>query len=64
MKSFALTHSRTQNKVQEHTPINDLNAYFLRQRQLKRQRLFKNLVDTTIFISLASFTFSMLFWGV
>ena len=64
MKTFASTHSHIQNNVQEHTPINDLNAYLLRQRQLKRQRLIKNLVDTTVFISLASFTFSLLFWGV
>lgn len=64
MKTFASTHLHIQNNVQEHTPINDLNAYLLRQRQLKRQRLIKNLVDTTVFISLASFTFSLLFWGV
>ena len=64
MKTFASTHSRTQNKVQEHTPINDINAYLQRQRQLKRQRLIKNLVHTTVFISFASFTFSLLFWGV
>ena len=64
MKPFASTHSRTSKIVKEHSPIYDLAAYQIRQRQLKRQRLIKNLVDTTVFISLASFTFSMLFWGV
>ena len=64
MKLFASTHSRTSKLVKEHSPIYDLAAYQTRQRQLKRQRLIKNLVDTTVFISLASFTFSMLFWGV
>ena len=64
MTTSALTHSRTSKLVKEHSPIYDLEAYQTRQRQLKRQRLIKNLIDTTVFISLASFTFSMLFWEV
>lgn len=64
MKPFASTHLSTQNNVKEHTPIYDIEAYQIRQRQFKRQRLIKNLVDTTVFTSLASITFSMLFWGV
>ncbi|EHU1482467.1 hypothetical protein A1Z73_RS10350 [Acinetobacter baumannii] len=64
MKSFTATHSHTQNSVLEHTPIYDLAAYQQRQRQFKRQKLLKNLSDTAIFVSVAGFTFSMLFWGV
>lgn len=62
MKTLASTHSCTQNKVQEHTPIYDLNAYLLRQRKLKHQKLLKNFVETTVFISMAAMTFSILFW--
>lgn len=64
MKTFTATHSCTQNNVKEHSPIYDLAAYRQRQRQSKRQKLLKNLLDTTIFVSVAGFTFSMLFWGV
>lgn len=63
MKHFALTHSYIQNNVKEHSPIYDLGAYQQRQRQFKRQKLLKNFFDTAIFISVAGFTFSMLFWG-
>ncbi|HCK29787.1 hypothetical protein [Acinetobacter ursingii] len=64
MKTFASTHSCTSKSVQEHSPIYDLAAYQQRQRKIKRQRLLKNLTDTAIFISVAGFTFSTLFWGV
>ncbi|MFW1665075.1 hypothetical protein [Acinetobacter ursingii] len=64
MKTLASTHSHTQNFVKEHSPIYDLAAYQQRQRNIKRQRLLKNLTDTAIFISVAGFTFSTLFWGV
>jgi len=63
MKYFALTQSHTQNNVKEHSPIYNLAAYQQRQRQFKRQKLLKNFFDTAIFISIAGFTFSMLFWG-
>jgi hypothetical protein len=63
MKTFASTHSCTQNKVKEHTPIDDLNAYLLRQRKLKHKKLLKNFVEATVFISMAAMTFSILFWG-
>lgn len=64
MKTFASTHSCASKTIQEHTPIYDLAAYQQRQRNIKRQRLLKNLTDTAIFISVAGFTFSTLFWGV
>lgn len=63
MKTFALKNSPTQNSVQEHTPVTDLAAFKQRQHKLKRQKLIKNIFDAVIFISIASFTFSTLFWG-
>ncbi|MEN8292077.1 hypothetical protein ABFO59_06280 [Acinetobacter radioresistens] len=64
MKPFTATHTHAQNSIREHSPIYDLAAYQQRQRKLKKQRLLKNLTDTAIFISMAGFTFSTLFWGV
>ncbi|EOH6130265.1 hypothetical protein CAT32_10185 [Acinetobacter baumannii] len=64
MKTFTATRSHTQNFVLEHTPIYDLDDYQKRQRQFKRQKLLKNLLDTAIFASAAGLTFSILFWGV
>ncbi|MGQ2387041.1 MULTISPECIES: hypothetical protein [Acinetobacter] len=64
MKTFASMHSCTSKTVQEHSPIYDMAAYQKRQRKIKRQRILKNLTDTAIFISVAGFTFSTLFWGV
>lgn len=63
MKTVASTHSRTSKKVKEHTPIDDLNAYLLRQRKLKQKKLLKNFVDATVFLSMAVMTFSILFMG-
>lgn len=63
MKTFASTHSRTQNNLKEHSPIYDLDAYFERQRKLKQQKLLKNFVDATVFLSMAVMTFSILFMG-
>ncbi|WP_151839281.1 hypothetical protein [Acinetobacter junii] len=64
MKTFTATHSHAQKNLKEHSPIYDLAAYQQRQRQLKRKKLLKNFFDTAIFVSVAGFTFSMLFWGV
>ena len=64
MKTFASTHSRTQNNVREHSPIYDLQAYEQRQRKLKRKQILKNILDTTVFFSACSIVFSLLFWGV
>lgn len=63
MKTFALKNSPTQNSVKEHTQLKDLAAFKQRQHKLKRQKLIKNIFDAAIFISIASFTFSTLFWG-
>ncbi|MCT9416995.1 hypothetical protein KTI94_09495 [Acinetobacter baumannii] len=63
MKTFALKNSPTQNSVQEHTPVHDLAAFKQRQHKLKRQKLIKDIFNAAIFISIASFTFSTLFWG-
>ncbi|MBP8005481.1 MAG: hypothetical protein KAZ18_01095 [Acinetobacter sp.] len=63
MKIFTATHSHAQNNLKEHSPINDLDAYQQRQRQLKRKKLLKNIFDTAIFISVAGLSFSTLFWG-
>ena len=63
MKTFASTHSRTSKKVKEHSPIYDLEAYLERQRKLKQQKLLKNFVDATVFLSMAVMTFSILFMG-
>lgn len=66
MKSFASTHSCTQNKahVREHSPITDLQAYETRQRKFKRQKLLKNLAETSVFFTASAVIFSLLFWGV
>ncbi|QZD32106.1 hypothetical protein ABEKA_0034 [Acinetobacter lwoffii] len=64
MKTFASTHSCTQNNVREHSPIYDLAAYEKRQRKLKRKHIFKNILDTIVFFSACSIVFSLLFWGV
>lgn len=64
MKTFASTHSCTQNNVKEHSPIYDLPAYLQRQRKLKRKQILKNILDTTVFFSACSIVFSLLFWGV
>ena len=64
MKTFASTHSCTQNNVREHSPIYDLAAYEKRQRKLKRKQIFKNILDTIVFFSACSIVFSLLFWGV
>ena len=64
MKTFASTHSCTQNNVREHSPIYDLAAYEKRQRKLKRKQIFKNILDTTVFFSACSIVFSLLFSGV
>lgn len=63
MKSFASTHSCTQNKVQEHTPIYDMAVYQQRQKQIKYQRIRKNIFDTCTFVCAIVFTFSILFLG-
>ncbi|MFP0967806.1 hypothetical protein ACLDZY_11965 [Acinetobacter baumannii] len=63
MKTFAFKNSPTQNSVLEHTPVKDLAAFKQRQHKLKRQKLIKDLFDAAIFISIAAFTFSTLFWG-
>ncbi|MBF6953916.1 hypothetical protein [Acinetobacter baumannii] len=63
MKTFALKNSPTQNSVKEDTPVHDLAALKQRQHKLKRQKLIKNIFDAAIFISIAGFTFSTLFWG-
>ncbi|MFP5028598.1 hypothetical protein ACLFLG_00805 [Acinetobacter pittii] len=63
MKTFAFKNSSTQNSVLEHTPVKDLAAFKQRQLKLKRQRLIKNIFDAAIFLSIAGFTFSTLFWG-
>jgi len=63
MKTFALKNSPTQNSVKEHTPVHDLAAFKQRQNKLKRQKLIKDIFDAAIFLSIASFTFSTLFWG-
>ncbi|MDC4883594.1 hypothetical protein OHW08_10065 [Acinetobacter baumannii] len=63
MNTFALKNSPTQNSVKEHTPVKDLAAFKQRQLKLKRQKLIKDIFDTAIFISIAGFTFSTLFWG-
>ncbi|MFW1971715.1 hypothetical protein [Acinetobacter bereziniae] len=62
MKTFASTHSCTQNNVKEHTPIYDLQAYALRQRSIKRKQLLKNLRDTAVFFITVVLIFSILFW--
>ena len=64
MKSFASTHSCTQNNVREHTPIDDLAAYETRQRKIKRQKLIKNFAETSVFFSSCLVVISLLFWGV
>lgn len=64
MKTFASTHSCTQNNVKEHTPIYDLQAYALRQRSIKRKQLLKNLRDTAVFFITVLLTLSILFWEV
>ncbi|KMV03815.1 hypothetical protein AB994_2575 [Acinetobacter baumannii] len=38
-------------------------AFKKRQHKLKRQKLIKNIFDAAIFLSIAGFTFSTLFWG-
>ncbi|WP_269515669.1 hypothetical protein [Acinetobacter baumannii] len=63
MKTFAFKNTPTQNSVKEHTPVKDLTAFKKRQHKLKRQRLIKNIFDAAIFISIAGFTFSTLYWG-
>ncbi|MFP0858870.1 hypothetical protein ACLDYQ_16580 [Acinetobacter baumannii] len=63
MNTFALKNSPSQNSVKEHTPVHDLVAFKQHQLKLKRQKLIKNIFDAAIFISIASFTFSTLFWG-
>lgn len=64
MKPFPSTHICTQNKVKEHTPIYDLQAYALRQRSIKRKQLLKNLRDTAVFFLTVLLTLSILFWEV
>ncbi|MDC4436926.1 hypothetical protein OHV48_12915 [Acinetobacter baumannii] len=63
MKTFALKNSPTQNSVKEHTPVKDLAVFEERQHKLKRQKFIKNVFDAAIFISIAGFSFSTLFWG-
>ena len=66
MKHFANAHSCNKKNahITEHTPIYDLAAYEQRQRKLKRKHIFKNILDTTVFFSVCSIVFSLLFWGV
>lgn len=47
----------------EHTPIYDFAAYQQRQKQRKRAKLLKNILQTVSALSVAAFTFSMLFLG-
>ena len=63
MKIFALKNTSTQNSVQEHTPIYDMAEYQQRQKQLKYQRIRKNIFDTCTFLCAMVFTFSILFLG-
>lgn len=64
MNTFISARSNSQNNVKEHSPIYDLQAYKTRQRKLKRKKILRNLLETTIFFSAVGFTFSMLFWEV
>ncbi|QNX72846.1 hypothetical protein [Acinetobacter seifertii] len=63
MKTFASKNSYTQNSILEHTPIYDMAAYQQRQKQLKYQRIRKNIFDICTFFCALVFTFSILFLG-
>ena len=60
---FARAQDESYARIQEHTPIYDLNAYNQRRRQLQRKQIFKNFIDGFTFICMAVITFSMLFLG-
>ncbi|HCE0841724.1 hypothetical protein [Acinetobacter baumannii] len=47
----------------EHTPIYDLEAFFKRQKQIKRSNFLKKLYEGCAFICMVVFTFSFLFLG-
>ena len=50
-------------QVLEHTPIYDLDAYLLRQKQQKSLKLRKNCFEAFTFLFGVLFTFSFLFLG-
>ncbi|MGR2827339.1 hypothetical protein FY048_17815 [Acinetobacter sp. 1124_18A] len=50
-------------QIIEHTPIHDLEAFFKRQKQIKRSNFLKNLYEGSAFICMVAFTFSFFFLG-
>ncbi|WP_416694992.1 hypothetical protein [Acinetobacter baumannii] len=51
MKTFALKNSPTQNSVQEHTPIHDLDAYLKQKRRQQKLKLLKRAFESASYQS-------------
>lgn len=51
-------------KIQEHTPIYDLEAYKQRQHRLQRRKLLKNTLEVSTFAMLCMVTCTLFLAGV
>ncbi|MDC5398523.1 hypothetical protein NRA60_14305 [Acinetobacter baumannii] len=60
MKTFALKNSPTQNSVQEHTPVHDLDAYLKQKRRYQKFKLLKRAFEGGVFSIIVFLTFSII----
>lgn len=60
MKTFALKNFPTQNSVQEHTPVYDLNAYLKQKRRQQKLKLLKRAFESGILSIIVVLTFSII----
>lgn len=60
MKTFALKNSPTQNSVQEHTPVQDLDAYLKQKRRQQKLKLLKRTFEGGVFSIIVFLTFSII----
>ncbi|MFV5586106.1 hypothetical protein VXQ32_16570 [Acinetobacter oleivorans] len=60
MKSFAFKNAPTQNSVQEHTPVHDLDAYLKQKRRQQKFKLLKRAFEGGVFSIIVVLTFSII----
>lgn len=60
MKTFALKNSPSQNSVQEHIPIHDLDEFLKQKRRQQKLKLLKRAFEGSVFSIMVVLTFSII----
>lgn len=60
MKTFAFKNAPTQNFIQEHTPVQDLDAYLKQKRRQQKIKLLKRAFEGGVFSIVVILTFSII----